>query len=57
MIKLHACYQNKNLPRKTYIATRKVKRTSEKTKNELLREMLERCILNQLQFRYVLMDS
>jgi hypothetical protein len=39
------------------IATRKVKRASEKTKNELMRQMLERCILNQLLFRYVLMDS
>jgi hypothetical protein len=39
------------------IATRKVKRISEVTKNELMRQMIGRCIQNQLTFRYVLMDS
>ena len=39
------------------IATRKVKRASEVTKNQLLQEMFMRCIHNQLPFRYVLMDS
>jgi hypothetical protein len=39
------------------VATRQVKRTGEVTKNELLREMLLRCVHNQVKFRYVLMDS
>lgn len=39
------------------IATRQVKRMSEVTKNELMREMIATCIANQLKFRYVLMDS
>lgn len=39
------------------IQTRQLKRTSEITKNELMREMIETCINNTLQFRYVLMDS
>ena len=39
------------------IATRKLKRMSEKTKNEMMREMLETCIANALKFRFVLMDS
>lgn len=39
------------------IATRKVKRTSEVTKNERMRQMIGPCIQNQLTFRYVLMDS
>jgi hypothetical protein len=39
------------------IKTRKVKRTSEVTKNELMRNILEQCLKNQLKFRYVLMDS
>ncbi len=39
------------------IATRKVKRVSTITKNELMRQMIGQCIQNQLKFRYVLMDS
>ena len=39
------------------IATRKFKRKSEKTKNEMMREMIEVCIQNALKFRFVLMDS
>jgi hypothetical protein len=39
------------------VVTRQVKRASEVTKNQLLQEMLLRCIHNQLKFRYVLMDS
>jgi len=39
------------------IATKKLKRMSEKTKNEMMREMLETCIANALKFRFVLMDS
>lgn len=39
------------------IKTRKVKRASTVTKNELMREMIRRCIQNQLKFRYILMDS
>ena len=39
------------------IATRKLKRKSEKTKNEMMREMIETCIGNALKFRFVLMDS
>jgi len=38
------------------IKTKKVKRKSEITKNELMREMIGRAINNQLKFRYVLMD-
>ncbi len=38
------------------IATRKVKRASTVTKNELMRQMIGQCIQNQLTFRYVLMD-
>jgi hypothetical protein len=39
------------------IATKKLKRKSEKTKNEMMREMIQTCIHNQLKFRFVLMDS
>ena len=38
------------------IATRKVKRASTITKNELMRQMIGQCIQNQLKFCYVLMD-
>jgi len=41
----------------TDLKDRKVKRTSEVTKNELLRQMLTVCVLNHIKFRYVLMDS
>lgn len=37
--------------------TRKIKRASEVTKNELMREMIKICINNELKFSYVLMDS
>ena len=37
--------------------TRQVKRVSEVTKNELMRQMIHACIQNELKFRYVLMDS
>jgi len=39
------------------IATRKEKRKSEVTKNELLREMVSTCTKNQLKWRYILADS
>lgn len=39
------------------IATRKEKRQSPKTKNELMREMISTCITNQLLFKYILADS
>jgi len=39
------------------IKTRQLKRASEVTKNELLREMITTCVKNTLKFRYVLMDS
>ena len=39
------------------IATRKLRRKSEKTKNEMMREMIQTCIHNALKFRFVLMDS
>ena len=39
------------------LATKKLKRKSEVTKNELMREMIETCIRNALKFRFVLMDS
>ena len=39
------------------MATRQVKRKSEKTKNELMRQMIHACLQNALQFRFVLMDS
>ena len=39
------------------MTTRKLKRKSEKTKNEMMREMIEACIQNALKFRFVLMDS
>jgi hypothetical protein len=49
------------LVRKPYLysdlATRKVKRKSEETKNEMLRRMLKTCRHNQLKYRYVLADS
>ena len=38
------------------LKTRKVKRKSLVTKNELMREMLKVCVQNQLKFRYVLFD-
>jgi hypothetical protein len=39
------------------LVTRQVKRKSEKTKNEMMREMIHACLQNALQFRFVLMDS
>jgi len=39
------------------LKTREVKRKSEFTKNELMREMINTSISNQLKFRYILMDS
>lgn len=39
------------------LKTRKVKRASLVTKNELMRQMIGQCVQNQLKFRYVLMDS
>ncbi len=39
------------------LKTRKVRRRSEVTKNELMRKMLTTSINNQLKFKYVLMDS
>jgi len=39
------------------VKTRRVKRKSEVTKNELLRQMLRVCQHNQLKYRYVLADS
>ena len=39
------------------VATRKVKRKGEVTKNEMLRRMLKTCRQNQLKYRYVLADS
>jgi hypothetical protein len=38
------------------LKTRKVKRKSLETKNELMRDMLRVCLQNQLKFRYVLFD-
>lgn len=37
--------------------TGQLKRKSEVTKNELMREMIEKCLRNGLKFRFVLMDS
>ena len=37
--------------------TRQLKRRSEVTKNELMRQMIDTCIRNELKFRFVLMDS
>ena len=39
------------------LATKKLKRKSDKTKNEMMREMIQTCIQNALKFRFVLMDS
>ena len=39
------------------VKTRQVKRASEMTKNELMRNMIATCVNNALKFRYVLMDS
>jgi hypothetical protein len=39
------------------LATRKVKRMSEVTKNQQMRDIIKSCLSNQLKFRYVLMDS
>ena len=39
------------------LASKKLKRKSEKTKNELMREMIGACLQNELKFRFVLMDS
>lgn len=39
------------------LETRKIKRASEVTKNELMREMITTCIKNALKFKYILMDS
>ena len=36
--------------------TGKTKRKSEKTKNEIMREMIKSCIKNQIKFKYVLSD-
>ena len=39
------------------IATKRLKRKSEKTKNEMMREMIDACIGQALKFRFVLIDS
>jgi len=39
------------------LKTRQVKRKSEVTKNEMMRQMIDTCIGNALKFRFVLMDS
>ena len=39
------------------LKSRKIKRKSEVTKNEMMREMIGACIRNALKFRFVLMDS
>ena len=39
------------------VKTRKEKRESVVTKNELMRQMIEQCIANQLIFKYILADS
>jgi hypothetical protein len=39
------------------VKTRKVKRASEVTKNELMRAMIAACLANAIKFRYVLTDS
>jgi hypothetical protein len=39
------------------LESRQVKRKSEKTKNEMMREMIHACLQNALKFRFVLMDS
>ena len=39
------------------IMTKKLKRKSDKTKNEMMREMIQTCIHNTLKFRFVLTDS
>lgn len=39
------------------LQTRQIKRKSEVTKNELMRQMIAACIQNDLKFRFVLMDS
>lgn len=39
------------------VKTRQVKRASEVTKNELMRDMIATCVNNALKFRTVLMDS
>lgn len=39
------------------VTTRQIKRACEVTKNELMREMLNTCVLNAIKFRYVLMDK
>jgi SRSO17 transposase len=37
--------------------TKQIKRKSEKTKNEMMREMIDVCIHNTLKFRFILMDT
>ena len=39
------------------IESHQVKRKSEKTKNEMMREMIHTCVQNALKFRFVLIDS
>jgi len=39
------------------IITKKMKRKSERTKNEMMRDMIEVCIANMLKFKFVLMDK
>jgi hypothetical protein len=39
------------------VKSQQVKRASEVTKNELMRDMIATCVNNTLKFRYILMDS
>jgi hypothetical protein len=39
------------------LATRKVKRQSPLTKNQMMQQMIEQALANQLQFRYILADT
>lgn len=49
LVKKPICYSE--------VKTKKVKRRSEVTKNEQVREMFDRCLENQIKFSWVLFDS
>lgn len=56
-VNIPVCYELITKPKKINEKTQKEERKSEKTKNEMLQDMLNTCIYNRLKFKYILFDS
>ena len=56
-VDIPVCYELITKTLRSNIKTQKEERKSDKTKNEMLREMIQVCVGNALKFKYVLFDS